>query len=315
MKQIIIALIGLIIVGAGVYYFNQTRDTYTTDEQTATDTTEMTDEDTIPTEPDEGIGDGAEPLTAVIEGEEVIGTSVDGNDVVAHHFGTGENEIVLIAGIHGGYSWNTALLGYELVDHFNENSSDIPEDVRLTIIPAVNPDGLAKVTGNTGSFVATDVSAIDAEKVAARFNSNDVDLNRNFDCDWQATGMWQSRTVSGGDEVFSEPESRAVRDYIESNEPVAVVAYYSAAGGVYSSNCHNGILAETRTITNLYANAANYGAHEEFDFYTITGDMVNWIASKNIPAISVLLSDHTHTEFSKNIDGVTALLNHYTDNE
>ena len=311
MKEIIIVVLGLIIVVGGIYFFNQSEETYTAEEETV----ETTDEQPMPAEPDGGIGDGAGPVEPVLEDEEEIGQSVTGEAIMAYHFGTGEEKVVLIGGIHGGYSWNTALLGNELVAYFKDNADMIPNNVRLTVIPVVNPDGLAQVTNDLYDFTSDDITASDAERVAARFNTNDVDLNRNFNCEWAETSMWQNREVSGGNEPFSEPESRAVRDYVESQQPTAVIAYYSAAGGVYASNCQGGILPETRTLMNLYAEAADYEANEEFDFYEINGDMVNWLAAIDVPAISVLLTTHEDSELSKNLRGIDAVLNYLSDNE
>ena len=145
----------------------------------------------------------------------------------------------------------------------------------------------------------------------ARYNANGVDLNRNFDCDWKASGVWQTKTVSGGTAAFSEPESQAVETYLNAHTPKAVVVYYSAAGGVYSSNCHAGVLPETNTLTNLYAKASGYSANDSFDFYATTGDMTNWLAKEGVPAISVLLTNHTDTEWDKNKAGIDAVLAHY----
>ena len=50
---------------------------------------------------------------------------------------------------------------------------------------------------------------------------------------------------------------------------------------------------------------------ESFDFYEITGDMVNWLAKNKVPAISVLLSTHNSIEWDKNLAGIKALLEHY----
>ncbi len=185
--------------------------------------------------------------------------------------------------------------------------------MKVTIIPVLNPDGLEKVTGSPDRFEAADVSKVESVKIAGRFNANDVDLNRNFDCEWQPTGTWQNRKVSGGEAAFSEPESKAVRSYVTENKPAAVVTWYSAAGGVYASNCKNGTLPETLALTNLFAKAAGYTAHEKFDYYEITGDMVNWLAGQKIPAISVLLTDRVQTEFNKNRAGVEAVLNYYAE--
>ena len=245
--------------------------------------------------------------------ETTIGNSVGGNDIAAYHFGTGDNELLFIGGIHGGYSYNTSLVAYELIDLLSETPATVPESVTVTIIPVLNPDGLELVTGSTGRFTPADVSTSQSERVAGRFNANEVDLNRNFDCQWQAEGTWQSRTVSGGEAPFSEPEAVAVRDYVTSNSPEAVVVWYSAAGGVYASSCNNGILPGTQTLLNTYAEASDYPAYDSFDFYAITGDLVNWLASENIPAISVLLSDRQNTEWSKNRAGITAVINAFAE--
>jgi hypothetical protein len=102
-----------------------------------------------------------------------------------------------------------------------------------------------------------------------------------------------------------------MRAYVTEHEPTAVVVWYSAVGGVFSSNCYNGVLPETATLTNLYAQASGYKAYKEFDFYEITGDMVNWLAKERIPAISVLLTTHTAVEWDKNRAGIEAILAYY----
>jgi len=311
MNKILIILGVLIVVGGGAFVLiKSTTSTYQADEAEV----EVMDDEMIEVEADGGIGDGAEPLDELLEAEvgpvENIGSSVEGRDITAYHFGTGEKEVLFVGGLHGGYSWNTSLLAYELIEYLESNPSTVPAGVKVTVIPTVNPDGLYDITGKEGIFAKSDVSGDDAERTAARFNANKVDLNRNFDCLWEETGTWQSKSVSGGSKPFSEPEAAAVREYVESHNPDAVVAYYAAAGGVYASNCKGGVLPETTTLTASYASAAGYSANAEFDFYEITGDMVNWLASEKIPAISVLLTDKENTEWSKNLKGIQAVLNH-----
>ncbi|MEX0918460.1 MAG: M14 family metallopeptidase [Candidatus Paceibacterota bacterium] len=245
------------------------------------------------------------------KGETVIGQSVDGHDIVAYHYGQGDTEILFVGGIHGGYAWNTSLVAFELMDYLKRDQTVIPENVRVTVVPVLNPDGLEEVMGTTGRFTQAEALGLKVNTTAGRFNANGVDLNRNFDCQWQSTGTWRNTPVDGGDEPFSEPESQAIKNYVTANQPKAVIVWYSAAGGVFASACDNDVLAETNILTNLYAKAAGYPAYEEFDFYEITGDMVNWLAKENIPAISVLLSSHEDIEWSKNRSGVIAVLKHY----
>ena len=241
----------------------------------------------------------------------MIGKSVEGRDIAAYQFGSGDKEILLVGGIHGGYSWNTALLGYQLVDYFKANPSAIPGNLKVTIIPVLNPDGLNKVVSTVGPFSTSDVSTSQTALVAGRFNANTVDLNRNFDCGWKASGTWQSKAVSGGTAAFSEPESAAIRDYAQAHKITAVVAWYSSGGGVYSASCGAAISAETQAITDIYAKASGYTAYKNFASYQVSGDMTDWFAKNNVPAIGVLLTTHTDTELDKNEAGISALLQHY----
>lgn len=312
MNKILIVLGVLIVVGGGAFVLiKSTTSTYQADEQEAA---EVVEDEPIEVEAGGGIGNGAESLDELLTAEvgpvEIIGSSVEGRDITAYHFGDGEKEVLFVGGLHGGYSYNTSLVSYELVDYLESNASAVPAGVKVTVIPTVNPDGLYDITGKEGLFTKSDVSGGDTARVAARFNANEVDLNRNFNCLWEETGTWKSQSVSGGTKPFSEPESQAVRDYVESHSLEAVVVYYAAAGGVYASDCKSGMMAETLELTNVYADASGYTANEEFDFYEVTGDMVNYLAAKKIPAISVLLSDRENTEWSKNKSGIEAVLNH-----
>ncbi len=307
MKNILIGVVVLIIIGVGTYFFTNSLKVEKTPEVVVPEATTPTVE-----EPKEVTQ--TEPVAVKKRDQvEIIGTSADNHDITAYHYGNGEKELLFVGGIHGGYSWNTALVAYELMDYLEKNPTAVPENITVTVVPVLNPDGLQKVVGTTAKFSASDVVATNEERVEGRFNANNVDLNRNFDCKWEAKGVWQDKTVSGGTSPFSEPESKAIRDYVLKNKPTAVVAWYSAAGGVYASNCENGVLPETDTITKLYSKASGYPAYEEFDFYKITGDMVNWLALNKIPAISVLLTDHKSTEWTKNLAGVKALISHYTE--
>ena len=309
MNKILIGIIVVLIIGMGGYFFMQkdSDSTYEAEHQ------EVMDEEMIPVEPDGGIGDGAQPLDELLQADAdasktVIGESSEGRDIVAYHFGEGEKEVLFIGGIHGGYSWNTAMVAQQLVAHLEGNEEVIPSDVKVTVIPVLNPDGLYDTVGTDGLFKKSDVPSDEAVRIAGRFNDNEVDLNRNFDCQWQETGTWKSQDVSGGSKPFSESESVAIRDYVKANTPDAVVAWYSSAGGVYASQCDSDTMASTLKLTNVYADASGYSAHEEFDFYEVTGDMVNWISSQGIPAISVLLTTHEDTEWKKNEAGINAVL-------
>lgn len=302
MKNILIVFLALVLIGFGAYMF--TKDSTLPLETTTATKTTVTQE-TVK----EPVVKNTAPIDTT---KTVLGKTVRENSITAYHYGEGTEELLFVGGIHGGYEWNTVLLAYQLMDYLKANPTVIPKNMRVTVVPVLNPDGLEKVVGTTERFLQKDVSSSEEVVISGRFNANNVDLNRNFDCDWKSEGVWQTKKVSGGTKAFSEPESKAIQTYVETNKPKAVVVWYSAAGGVFASNCHNGVSSETNTLTKKFAEASGYPAYSSFDFYATTGDMVNWLAKNNIPAISVLLTNHTDTEWTKNLKGINAIFKHYT---
>jgi hypothetical protein len=241
--------------------------------------------------------------------KEVIGKSVKDRDIEAYTYGNGATHLLFVGGIHGGYEWNSVLLAYEFIDYFNEKIEEIPENIKITIIPSLNPDGIYEVVKKEGRFSLTDIP--EGSFPDARFNANNVDLNRNFDCKWQPESTWRGNPVSAGSEVFSEPEARAIRDFVLENNPQAVVFWHSQANTVYASECENGILPETIDIMNAYADASGYNKVESFDAYEVSGDAEGWLASINIPAITVELETHETIEWERNLLGTKALFRYY----
>ncbi|MEK7201085.1 MAG: M14 family zinc carboxypeptidase, partial [Patescibacteria group bacterium] len=73
----------------------------------------------------------------------------------------------------------------------------VPANIKVTVIPVLNPDGLNKTVGTPGRFTQASVPTASGATVSGRFNAHTVDLNRNFDCDWQASATWQNKAVSG----------------------------------------------------------------------------------------------------------------------
>jgi hypothetical protein len=50
-----------------------------------------------------------------------IGESVSGAPIEVFRFGLGSSQRMIIAGIHGGYEWNTIKLARQLIDYIEDN--------------------------------------------------------------------------------------------------------------------------------------------------------------------------------------------------
>ncbi len=283
-KQILLGVVGILIIGLGVFFLLQK---------------EKPEEVVVPVDT---APKAAEPV--------VIGTSVQGRSIEATSYGTGNTHLFIVGGIHGGYEWNSVVLAYEMMDYLTAHPELVPTNLTVTIVPSANPDGVFKIVGTEGRFTSDDVP-VTGDQTLGRFNANNVDLNRNFDCKWKSESMWRGNVVSAGTEAFSEPEARAIRELVAQQDPVAVIFLHSQSNAVYASECTDGILPETMALMNVYADAAGYPAIDTFDSYDVTGDAEGWLASIGIPAITVELSTHNTIEWEKNRAGLEAVLAHY----
>ncbi|HEX5053482.1 MAG TPA: M14 family metallopeptidase [Planctomycetota bacterium] len=128
-----------------------------------------------------------------------IGTSVQGRPLFVLRIGArddGAPEVYVGAAIHGGEG--SELDAIAMVDELLERATE-PTVARLLagrvlwVQPVVNPDGLV---------------------ARQRKNANGVDLNRNFAARWQPGRGPESRDHPGS-APFSEPETRALREFLE----------------------------------------------------------------------------------------------------
>lgn len=248
---------------------------------------------------------------AKLVSRKIIGKSVEGRNIDAYVYGNGATHLMFVGGIHGGYEWNSVLLAYKFIDYLKANPNIIPKNLTIAVIPSANPDGVYRVIKKEGRFIAEDVPNDQKLAESGRFNAHDVDLNRNFDCKWKPKGTWKSRVVSAGTGAFSEPETMAIRNFVSDFSPDSAIFWHSKAGTVYASKCEQGILPRTLEMMNIYARAAGYMAVKSFDAYEVSGDAEAWLASINIPAITVELETHETVEWERNFAGIKAILNYY----
>jgi len=221
-----------------------------------------------------------------------IGVSGQGLPIEAFRFGTGTRKFVIVGGTHGAPERNTGVLSRQLIDWFGNHPEAIPADVRLYIIPVLNPDG---------------------DKLESRQNASGVDLNRNMNTnldkcsqnDWAQRVYGASAVISdtGGPYADSEPESRVIRAFLL--DASAVVFLHSAAGLVFPAFCEDPI---ANAMAQTYAKAGNYQYARYWDKYPITGGMHDWARGIDLPAIIPELESGDDPEFDRNLAGIQAVL-------
>jgi protein MpaA len=118
-------------------------------------------------------------------GESVEGRPIERIDTRPERPG---RHVVVICGMHGNER-----AAVDLGDGFGRINR--PDDLHLTLVPLLNPDGWAAGTRNNG---------------------RDVDLNRNFSWGWP-------RRPGSGSGPASEPETKAAMSFLETTRPDLVV--------------------------------------------------------------------------------------------
>jgi g-D-glutamyl-meso-diaminopimelate peptidase len=254
-----------------------------------------------------------EMLTAAAPSYTITTLGFSGNNrpIERYTFGSGPAQIVFVGSIHGGYEWNTTVLAYQAIDYFAAFPDLVPETVTLHIIPTVNPDGIYRVTQKEGRISSNDIPSSDPlAAFPGRFNANEVDLNRNWECNWSETALWRDQEISGGAAPFSEVENQVLRDFVTQPGIAAVIFWHSAAAIVSPGRCNEEAYEPANELAEVYSAAAGYPV-QYFLAYEITGDASDWLATQDIPSIAVELTDHFDTEWPKNLAGILAVLAYY----
>lgn len=237
--------------------------------------------------------------SAALENPRQIGTTVNGAPIDVWRFGTGENVVLFIGGLHAGFAPSSVAIAERLINHLNDMPTDIPDTATIYIIPSIAID-----------------SPVRPGQMAGRYNANGVDLNRNWDCGWRedATVLGRLVTGSGGSAPFSEPEVAALRDFILAVEPRGVIFWEAAANNGLASPGSCGVgSAVSQPLANSYGFAAGFRVvdYELATNQELNGDGSNWLDSIGIPAAAVLLDSHTGYDWGDNLAGIRAVLDDF----
>jgi predicted deacylase len=224
----------------------------------------------------------------------IIGYSVSGRPIELYTFGNGRRQRAIVAGIHGGYEWNTIALADQLILYLNDHPEIVPEDVTLFIVRNLNPDGDARDHGIDG-----------------RVNDHGVDLNRNFPVnwarEWDRSGCWNYGPTTGGPVAASEPETRAMMAFLLSHNIEALISYHSAALGIFPGGepwDENSIrFAEALDEVTTYPfPPIDTGCK-------FTGTLADYAVSLGAAAVDMELTNHRDTDFKMNLKALEVLLN------
>ncbi|MCX6967393.1 MAG: DUF2817 domain-containing protein [Verrucomicrobia bacterium] len=150
-----------------------------------------------------------------------LGLSQENRPILLHEtpaFASAPGGTLLIGGMHGDER-ATILILLSFQDRLQRSGRVSQSAPALGILPLANPDGYLHNT---------------------RYNARGVDLNRNFETGWSA----QSEEPSGAT-PWSEPETRALRDFILHQRPARIVTLHWALAELDADGAQSTPLAQS----------------------------------------------------------------------
>lgn len=187
---------------------------------------------------------------------EIIGYSVEKRPIYALRLGRGKKGKLMFSGAHHAREWLTTVLLMDMIEMLCENETKnsqtrLLDDITFWFIPMVNPDGVTLVQeGPTGFSNEEDLMRWNFDRTgfqAWKANSRGVDLNRQYPADWDTIRSdpgEPSPSHYKGSKPVSEPEVKAVYDFILKNRFDLTVAYHSSGEEIYWKYKSKGKLAK-----------------------------------------------------------------------
>ena len=202
----------------------------------------------------------------------IIGHSVMNKPIYCIRIGEGDKKIFINCAHHGLEYLTSAFIMNFLKNYanaFSENkeicersAAELYKNVSLYIVPMVNPDGVdiavngLDITNPFHRKLISDVGVHSFNKVW-QANINGVDINHNYNAGWRVVKTSPGATKYSGPYAESEPETRAIVNFIKAIEFDMVIAFHSQGGEIYYD--YDGIMAEnSRNIAEKMAKESGY---------------------------------------------------------
>ncbi len=241
---------------------------------------------------------------------ENIGKSVQGKSIYALRVGNGKKEILMDASLHAREHMTTNVL-MEMIDTYTEsyrkkstfagyNVKSTLDKTSIWFVPMMNPDGVTLVQkGLNGVDSKYRTSLKKYNQGSNNFNrwkanGRGVDLNRNFDGVWKYLAATPKSYMNyKGPSVFSEPESKALKAFVERHQFKTNLSYHSSGQIVYWFNFQTSA-NRTRDL-NLAKSVARITGYSVVPplYYRGSGSSADWfILSQKKPGLTIEIAPY-----------------------
>lgn len=190
----------------------------------------------------------------------IIGKSVLGRNIYTFKIGHGKKNVLFVSA-HHGLEWLTPPLLMRFAKDFLKaeekgtrlkgyNISDLCEKATLHFVPMLNPDGIEIAQHGTKDEKLIKINRGNDFKQNWQSNGRGVDLNHNYDAGFDLCKKEEYKlgitcpapTRYGGKYPESEPEVKALCNYVRENDFSGCIAFHSQGEAIYYD--YNGYVPE-----------------------------------------------------------------------
>ena len=189
--------------------------------------------------------------------KEIIGQSVMKKPIYCLKIGSGEKKLFVNCAHHGlEYLTSAFIMKFlfefaeavcENTEFFGYDAKEMADSVSLYVVPMVNPDGVdiavngLDITNPYHQKLISSVGIHSFNKVW-QANARGVDINHNYNASWRVVKTRPGETKYAGPYSESEPETKAMVDFIRKTDFDILIAFHSQGKEIYYD--FDGLVAE-----------------------------------------------------------------------
>ena len=249
-----------------------------------------------------------------------IGRTADGRDLLDAVVGSenASKDLIIQYSMHAREYINTPLAmrqleeflkGWDSQSYNGRSYGSLVQDVRLHILPMANPDGVSISQSGFEAIrseslrsalndiwqydISIDHGSTDYRTYYRRWKANGrgVDLNRNFDQNWETTGgtPWYSSSGFRGESAASENETQAIVRLADEINCIGEIAYHSMGQVIYWDYGTTGELqAKDEKLATLVEGLTGYALNSTIDTgQNSSGCSDYFMLVRGVPAITI----------------------------
>jgi len=184
-----------------------------------------------------------------------LGKSVNNKDIFLIKAGSGQKKILVIGGHH---SLETIMSEF-IIDYIMNKEKEFFNKISFYAIPLLNPDGVDFFTGKIN------ISEFLPYRDRWQANYRGIDLNHNYDAGFfKAKKLVENEGITspyftkyGGEQPFSEPETKIVKTLCEKINFDLAIAFHTQGKEIYTG--YDGIYPEnTEILSKLFSECSGY---------------------------------------------------------